>query len=76
MFGNAREKVGQAMVKYMFFNTIPTNSTNGLYLQHMLDVAAREDTGVKTPIDYEIMNKYLKSKKKELESYINGFKQQ
>ena len=76
MFGNAREKVGQAVAKYMFFNAIPANTTKGLYLQHMLDVAAKEGTGVKVPTEYEIMNKYLKSEKEELESYIGSLKRQ
>ena len=59
MFGNAKEKVGQAVAKYMFFNAIPANTTKEPYLQHMLDVAAKECTRVKVPTDYEIMNKYL-----------------
>ncbi len=76
MFGNAREKVGQAVAKYMFFNAIPANTTKGPYLQHMLDVAAKEGTGVKALTDYDIMNKYLKSEKEELESYIDSLKRQ
>ena len=42
----------------------------------MLDVAAKEGTGVKTLIEHEIMNKYLKVEKEELETYINGLKRQ
>ena len=76
MLGNAKEKVDQAVAKYMFFNVIPANTTKGPYLQHKLDVATREGTGVKVPTDYDIMNKYLKSDKEELESYINSLKQQ
>ena len=71
MFRNAREKVDQTVAKYMFFNAIQANTTKGPYLQHML-----EGTGVKTPTDYEIMNKYLKSEKEELESYIESLKRQ
>ena len=74
MFGNTREKVGQAVAKYMFFNAIPANTTKGHYLQHMLDIAAKEGTGVKAPTDYKIMNKYMKSEKEKLESYINSLK--
>ena len=44
----------------MFFNTIPMNTTKEPYLQHMLDVTAKEDTEVNTPTNYDIMNKYLK----------------
>ena len=40
----------------------------------MLDVAAKEGTGVKAPIEHEIINKYLKVEKEELEIYINGLK--
>ena len=76
MFGNAREKVGQAVVKYMFFNTILANTTKGPYLQYMLDIVAKEGTGVKAPTDYEIMNKDLKLEKEELESYISNLKRQ
>ena len=53
----------------MFFNVILANTTKGLYLQHMLNVAAKEGTGVKAPIEHEIMNKYLKAEKEELEAY-------
>ena len=41
MFGNANEKVNQAVAKYMFFNAIPEKTAKGPYLQHMLDVAAK-----------------------------------
>ena len=44
MFRNTREKVGQAVAKYMFFNAIPVNTTKASYLQHMLNVATREGT--------------------------------
>ena len=76
MFGNTREKVGQTVAKYIFFNAIPINTTKGPYLQHMLDVVAKEGTRVKTPTDYEIMNKYLKLEKEELESYNESLKRQ
>ena len=46
------------------------------YCVHMLNAAAREGTGVKAPTDYDIMNKYLKSEKEELESYIDSLKRQ
>ena len=42
----------------------------------MLDVAAKVGTGVKAPTEHEIMNKYLKVEKEELETYINGLQWQ
>ena len=76
MFGNVREKVDQAIVKYMFFNTIPVKTAKGPYLQHMFDVAAKKGMGVKAPIEHESMNKYLKVEKEEIETYINSLKRQ
>ena len=75
MFGNIREKVGQAVTKYMFFNAISAKTVKGPYLQHMLDVAVKECTGVKAPTEHEIINRYLKVEKEELETYVNGLKQ-
>ena len=63
MFENAREKIGQIVTKYTFFNVIPANTAKRPYLQHMLDVAIKEGTGINTPIEHEIMNKYLKVEK-------------
>ena len=42
----------------------------------MLDVVAKEGISVKAPTEHEIMNKYLKVEKEEVETYINGLKRQ
>ncbi|XP_077249199.1 uncharacterized protein LOC143888647 [Tasmannia lanceolata] len=74
MWGNAKEVVERAYVKFAFHNAIPANSANSPYLQHFVDVAGQYGTGVKAPTSYEIMNKYLPMEVKELKEYINGLK--
>ena len=59
MFKNVKEKIGQTVAKYMFFN-----------------VAVKEGTWVKALTEHEIINKYLKVKNEELETYINSLKRQ
>jgi hypothetical protein len=76
MFGNAKEKVGKAVAKYMFFNAIPPNTAKGPYLQNLLNVAASEGKGISAPSPKELMGKYLREEKEELNVYINGLKRQ
>ncbi|MCX8840265.1 DUF659 domain-containing protein, partial [Vibrio parahaemolyticus] len=76
MFGNAKEKVGKAVAKYMFFNAIPPNTAKGPYLQNLLNVAATEGKGISAPSPKELMGKYLKEENEELNVYINGLKRQ
>jgi hypothetical protein len=76
MFSNAKEKVGSAISKFMFYNAIPAHAAKGPYMQSMVDVIAASGTGVQAPTEKEIMTKYLKSTKEELETYIEGLKRQ
>ena len=60
----------------MFLNAILANTAKIPYLQHILDVRAKEGTRVNIPIEHGIENKYLKTKNEKLEVYINDLKRQ
>ena len=53
MWGNMRQKVGQAYSKFSFFHGIATNATTESLLQNFMDEVANAGSGVKAPTAYE-----------------------
>ena len=69
------KKVGKAISKFFFFNTIPFNAADsGLYYQSMIDTIAEASPGIKGPTRYQIGNTYLEEEVRKLEVYITTLK--